>query len=285
VRHSLSPFIMNRAIEEFGIDAEYAIFDTPDDRFDEAARSLRAMGIAGVNITYPYKERILAHADRRSPAVGIIGAANAVTVRPDCVEADNTDAEGAARALEVIGGVALAGKKALILGMGGSGRAAAYGILETGAARVVFAARDPMKSAPAVERLRKAFPNAVVEAVRVRGDENRLARSIAEAEIIINATPVGMSGLDKTSGASGAAALIDDSLIEERHFCFEFVYHPRVTPFLEAAARRGARSLDGVSLLVAQARSTFRLWTGMEFSLETMYEEVVEYARHAYDGE
>ena len=285
VRDSLSPFIMNRAIEEFGIYAEYALFDAPGDRFDEAARSLRAMGIAGVNVTYPYKERILPHTDRRSPAVGVIGAANTVTVRPDCVEADNTDAEGAARALEDIGGIALAGRKAVILGIGGSGRAAAYGILGKGAARVVFAARDPMKSAPAVERLRKAFPKAAVESVRVRGDEDRLARSVADAEIIINATPVGMSGLDGTTGASETAALIDGSLIEEGHFCLDFVYHPRATAFLVAAARRGARSLDGLSLLVSQARSTFRLWTGMEFSLETMYEEVVQHARHVYDGE
>jgi shikimate dehydrogenase len=284
-RHSLSPFIMNRALEEFGIEAEYVVFDASPDRFDEAARSLRAMGIAGVNVTFPFKERILRHADRVSPAVEAIGAANTLTVGPDGAEADNTDAEGVVAALGVIAGFGVEGKNATILGAGGSARAAAYGLLEAGAGRVVFAIREGSAHGPAVEKIRAMFGEGSVGVVAMAGDSRDFVRSIGDSQVLINATPLGMSEPGGTGGAVSPVLPVDESLLGEEHLCFDFVYHPRVTRFIEAATRRGARSLGGLALLVAQARSTFRIWTREEFALERMYEETLDYARSLEDGE
>ncbi len=278
VAHTLSPFIMNRAFEEAGIDADYAAFDVAPDRFPAASRALAAFGIAGVNVTYPYKERILEIVDRRSRVVETVQAANTLLISPGGIEAHNTDAEGAAKAIERLGGVALAGKRAMIFGAGGAGRAAAYGILEAGARSVAFAVRDPSKAARGLENLRAAFPARVGEPVDARGGPKLLAHSVEEADIIINATPVGMSDLETPEKEN--ESIVEEPWIGGKHCCFDFVYHPRTTRFLDCAARRGARTVDGLALLVSQAWGAFRLWTGREFSLERMYDAVVaEYSR------
>jgi shikimate dehydrogenase len=278
VGHSLSPFILNRAFAESGIDAVYAAFEVLEDRFPAAARSLAAFGIAGANVTYPYKERILEYATRRSPIVDSVLAANTLLISPAVLEAHNTDAPGAVEAVREIGGVAPTGKNVVIFGSGGAGRAAAYGFLDAGALKVTFAVRDPSRSVARLEALRRAFADRVAVPLPAHGSPNLIAQSVEEADIIVNATPVGMEGLEARKPAGGE--LIEEDRIEARHCCFEFVYHPRSTPFLAAASRRGARTVDGLALLVAQAAETFRLWTGREFSLKSMYDAVVvEYSR------
>jgi shikimate dehydrogenase len=278
VGHTLSPHIMNRAFAEAGIDAVYAAFDVAPDRFPAASRALAAFGIAGVNVTYPFKERILEVADRRSRVVETIGAANSLVISAGKIEAHNTDAEGAARAIETFAGVALVGKRALVLGCGGAGRAAAFGLLEAGAESVAFAVRDPSKANGSLVSLRAAFPDRVGEPIDARGESGRLAQSVEEADIIINATPVGMS--DPEISGKENESIIKESWIGAKHCCFDFVYYPRTTRFLDCASRRGALTVDGLALLVCQARGAFQLWTGREFSLEPMYDAVVvEYSR------
>ncbi len=298
--HTLSPFIMNRAFAEFGIDAVYVAFDPDSEGFPVALRGLRALGIAGVNITYPYKQRVLDCVDRRSSTVDIVGAANTLCLSPHGTEAHNTDAPGTARALDLLGSAPPAGKTALVLGAGGAGRAAAFGLLQAGAVCVTFAVRTPSKHQPVVERFRRAFADRRVDSVPFSVERERLARLVADADIIINATPNGMSGLDSDvkddrplfrfspdnrashvrSPSSAGDAILEESWIDPRQCCFDFVYHPRATDFLACAARRGARPLDGLALLVAQAQAAFRLWTGKEFSLERMYSDAaVEYSR------
>jgi shikimate dehydrogenase len=269
---------MNRAFAEAEIDAVYAAFEVMPDRFPAAARSLAAFGISGLNVTYPYKERVLDYADSRSPVVETVQAANTLLISSGGIEAHNTDADGAARAIESLGGVALAGKSAMIIGAGGAGRAAAYGLLGAGARSVAFAVRDPAKAAPFLDKLRAAFPGRLGEPIDARGGTNLLAQSVEEADIIINATPVGMSDL----GASeqGNEPIVAERWIGGKHSCFDFVYHPRRTSFLEAASRRGARTIDGLALLVAQSCGAFRVWTGREFPLDRMYDAAIaEYSR------
>lgn len=274
VGHSLSPFIMNRAFKNAGIDAVYTAINLDEPAFEDALRDFRILGLSGASVTYPYKERVMEIVDRPSHDAGLIGAVNTLKVGPSGVDGFNTDAGGAALALERLGGLTPAGKKALIVGAGGAGRAAGYGLLKAGAAGIVFAVRTPSKTTRFVSALSGVFPDRSAAVVSIDDSD-----SFDRYDIIINATPAGMAGVDANRNAAAKLSVTPDQLY------FDFVYHPNVTPFLERAEKQGAKTLDGLALLVAQARLAFEIWTGCEFSLETMYRDVVEeYARTRKDG-
>jgi shikimate dehydrogenase len=255
VAHSLSPFIMNRAFRQFGIDAAYLRFDVAPDRLARAVEGLVALGARGANVTYPYKEEILQWVDVPSPDAELIGAVNTLVLRDGQIIGHNTDAQGAATALESFGSVSLEASSAFIFGAGGAARAAALGLLRGGAANVTFGVRSPKKQGRTVRRLRDAFPRQVVETVTA----NQYRLAIERADIVINATPVG-------SGGGEHPQLIEDpAWIRSDQCCFDFVYYPGDTAFLSAARERGARVLGGVALLVCQAVESFRQWTGRTF--------------------
>ena len=144
--------------------------------------------------------------------------------------------------------------------------AAALGVLEAGAAAVVFCARNPSGARDAILPLRRLFGGADLTVIPLREKENRDARqeAVTSSDVVINATPVGMEHSDES-------LLVEDpAWITEGHCCFDFVYGSHETVFRAAARRRGALCLSGVSLLLAQAVESFRHWTGREFDIEEM---------------
>ncbi|MCK4546838.1 MAG: shikimate dehydrogenase [Candidatus Eisenbacteria sp.] len=265
VAHSLSPFIHNRAFEGLGINGVYAAFGVSVDQLGEAIAGLETLGVAGANVTYPHKEAVLPFADERSERVEILRAANTLRFTPGGIVAHNTDAPGTAVAIEKLGGRSLMGRKVLIFGAGGAGRAAALGVLEAGAASVTFCELLPAKAEMELLGLQGRFPDRDLSVLSM-SEEERGARgaAVAEASILINATP-------PVAGTIGAANLIEEpKWICPEHLCFEFSYHQRLTAFLRTARDGGATCLDGLCLLVAQALESFRRWTGEEFDLEEM---------------
>ena len=141
VAHSLSPFIMNRAFSALGLDAIYVAMGVRPDRLAMSFAGLTSLGIGGLNVTYPYKEEILYHVDAISPEAEIINAANTIARFDDELHAFNTDAPGTANAIETFTGTPVDGCNAFIYGVGGSARAAAYGLLERGVRNVTFGVR------------------------------------------------------------------------------------------------------------------------------------------------
>jgi shikimate dehydrogenase len=275
VAHSLSPFIMNRAFDFLGLDAMYVAFGIRPERLQASVAGLGTLGIAGLNVTYPYKEEILYHIDAISSEAEIINAVNTVLFFDDEIQGFNTDAPGTAIALEMFSEAPLEGGSVFVYGMGGSARAAAYGLLERGAERVTFGARSTEKGPMVLERFHFAFPEQEVDVVKLGDVADMVPRRDAfrAADIIINATPVGMDGLP-------AAELIENpSWIKQDQTFFDFVYHPRQTAFLETARRAGANTLGGVALLVAQASESFRVWTDQGFDVKEMVEAVEEFSR------
>jgi shikimate dehydrogenase len=263
VVHSLSPFIMNRAFAQRGIDAVYTTRRVTAGALAAAIEEMSGLGYGGCNVTFPLKEAVRATARTESPRAALIGAANTLCFTPAGVEAHNTDAPGVAFALAAFGGLELRGLRVVIFGAGGSARAAALGLLEAGAIEITFVVRNPRSAADAVQRLAGAFPQRSIRSIATGSPEARARReeAIRRADIVINATPVGMNG-----GVTRATALLEDAeWIEARHCCFDFVYHPRETAFLRVARSRGARCVEGLSLLVSQALGSFRIWTGREF--------------------
>ncbi|HEU4929106.1 MAG TPA: shikimate dehydrogenase [Candidatus Krumholzibacteria bacterium] len=274
VSHSLSPFIMNRAFDALSLDAIYVAFGVKPERLGPSLAGLTAMGVAGLNVTYPYKDEILYHVDAISAEVEVINAVNTMVFYDDETQGFNTDAAGTAIALEQFAGISLDGIHALIYGMGGSARAAAYGLLERGAERVVFVTRSPEKGDMVIERFAYAFPRQSMAVVSLDASSADIRRdAFRHSEIIINATPVGMGG------HTGTSLIQDVSWIRHEQLFFDFVYHPKQTAFLEAARKAGARTLGGIALLVSQAAESFRLWTDQRFDVKEMAEAVEEFSK------
>lgn len=280
VGHSLSPVIMNTAFAENGIDAVYAAFPVPEGELATALNGCRALGIAGLNVTYPHKVAAASAANERSRRVELLDAANTLLFSAGArsgedegaawIAAHNTDAPGTALAIEAFGGQSCRGKRVAIFGAGGAARAAALGLLEAGAGYVAFLARDPMKAEALTAKLREAFADRVFSFAELGEAHVRAcADEVGNAQIVIQATPVGM-GSQAADDPLGRL-LQESNLLRRGQVCLEMVYQPRITPFLRQAAGEGAVALDGLTLLVSQAAESFTRWTGKTFDPEQMY--------------
>jgi shikimate dehydrogenase len=269
VAHSRSPAMHNAAFASLGmLDWRYQLLPVPPELFAETVRALPASGFIGANVTIPHKQAALAVADRASDAAGAIGAANTLMFASDgTIAAENTDAPGLIAALED----SPRGLRVLVLGAGGSARAAAWALREAGAGEVSVWNRTPERALALASDL----------GVRTVGEPE-------PADLLINCTSV---GLEASAGASGAPGDISGShrqggeqeLLSQLGLTFErigdypyvadMVYRAQgPTPLLAAAAEHGARTLDGLEILLAQGAVSFELWTGRAAPLQAMRE-------------
>jgi shikimate dehydrogenase len=246
VDHSRSPAMQNAALAATGLDGEYAYERIAVAAGDlaPALKRLAADGFAGVNVTIPHKEEALALATDASADARAIGAANTLTFGPGgAIRADNTDAPGLLDAL----GEPLP-RTALVLGAGGSARAAAYAVARAGAEVAVWN-RSP-------ERAR-----------RLAGDLGvTVASAPAPAEALVNCTSV---GLDDPAATFKELPLTSDELGE--YACVvDLVYRAGGTELLRQAEQRGCRCVDGLEILVRQGARSFQIWTGRSAPLDVM---------------
>jgi shikimate dehydrogenase len=268
VAHSRSPQIHNAALAALGLrDWRYQRLPVPPALLADTVRALGASGFRGANVTIPHKQAALQLASEASETARAIGAANTLTFQPDGgVAAENTDAPGLIAAL----GVSPRGLRALVLGAGGSARAAVWALIDAGASEVLVWNRTP-------ERARALARDLGARAVK----------SPEPADVLINCTSVGLDGCEEQAtagdGAAGrdvelsattAAALNQLALtfdqLDEYRYVLDMVYLPRPTPLLRAARAHGAAAVDGLELLVAQGALSLELWTGRHAPLEVM---------------
>jgi shikimate dehydrogenase len=252
VSHSRSPAMQNAALEALGLTPEWtyeAIEVSPAD-LEALVRSLPERGFAGVNVTVPHKIAALVLADAASDAAREIGAANMLTFREGRIEAENTDATGLIEALPE----SPAGMRALVLGAGGSARAAVWALKEAGAEVEIWNRTREKAEALSAEL--------GVVAVAAPGDFN----------LLVNCTTVGLAAAGEApSGEPSLKPLpIAADAISERQVVVDLVYGPHPTPLARAAAARGARLVDGTEILVRQGAASLRIWTGAEPPVETM---------------
>jgi shikimate dehydrogenase len=248
VEHSLSPVMHNAAFRELGLDWRYVKLPVPPERFRETARALAGSGYRGANVTIPHKLAALEIADEPSEAARAIGAANSLTFADGAIAADNTDAGGllSALAAEYVEPV---GMRALVLGAGGAGRAAAWALREAGAAEVAVWNRTPERAAELAREL------GVRHATRPE-----------PCELLVNATSVGLRGEDALEGLR-LAHLDPPSVV------VDFVYsHEGPTPIQAWGERAGATVVDGIEVLVRQGALSLEAWTGSRAPLEVMRE-------------
>lgn len=263
VAHSRSPQMHNAALAALGLEGwHYQRLPVPPALLAETVRALPGSGFAGTNVTIPHKEAALALAGRASAAARAIGAANTLTFASDgAIEAENTDAPGLVAAL----GRPVAGARAMVLGAGGSARAAVWGLLDAGAAEVLVWNRTYSR------------------AESLAGDLGaRAVRSVEPADILVNCTSVGLheerSGAESDVGLERSAthvrALNQQGLtfdqVGEYSYVVDLVYRTGCTPLLEVARAQGVPVLDGLEILVAQGALSLELWTGCKAPYEVM---------------
>jgi shikimate dehydrogenase len=251
VEHSLSPAMLNTAFRVAGLDWVYVPLPVAPQDVAAAVAGIRALGIAGANVTMPHKRSVIEHLDEVSGEAERIGAVNVIVRAGDRLIGANTDGAGFLRFLTRTAGVDPSGKRALLLGAGGAARAVGVALADAGAS-VLLAARDLERGEEVAE--------AIGAHVAVVGFADAPA-ALGDADLIVNATPVGQTETGMPLDGGG---------IEQRHVVVDLVYAPPSTPLLQAARARGARAYNGLGMLVEQAALAFELWTGRPAPSEAM---------------
>jgi len=253
ISHSRSPAMHEAALAEMGLAGKwtYEAIEISPDGFKELVRSLPGEGFAGVNVTVPHKLAALAVADSGSEAAQQIGAANTLSFADGRIRADNTDATAIVEALPS----PPTGKKALILGAGGSARAAVWALKEAGASVNVW--------------------NRTLQKAELLAAELDVGLDTDGPQIIINATTVGLDTANEVAPLTGSAgpdlkalSVLTDGFRAE--VVMDLVYGSHETELISAARAAGAAVVGGLEVLVRQGAASLRIWTGADPPLEVM---------------
>jgi shikimate dehydrogenase len=247
--YSLSPVMHNAAFRSTGIDWVYLLWPVPPDDLAAAVAGLRALGAAGANVTMPHKESVIEHLDDISGDARRAGAVNTIQRVGNRLIGHNTDVDGFRQLLVADAGFDPSGKRSLILGAGGAARAAALALDDLGAGEIVIAGRTD-------ERAQNVASLGSGRSIEWAEAE----RAAENADLVVNATPLGMNGENPLPEAKWG----------RDQFVVDLVYTPPVTPLTSAARGSGAEAWGGLGMLVHQAASSFRIWTGQAPSTEVM---------------
>lgn len=266
VGHSLSPQIHNSAFRALGLDFAYVAFHVKRGGAGDALRAVRTLGIRGLSVTIPHKVDVIPYLDEIDDVARNIGSVNTVVNEGGRLFGCSTDGPGALRALAAAGADA-AGRSILLLGSGGAARAVAFALATL---QPVPRLRILGIEEPELARLTADLSSRTALGVQAALlDEKALERGMADAEVVVQATPAGM------------APRVDDSIVPARllkrgQVVFDVVYTPLETKLLREAAAAGARAVPGLGMFVHQAAIQFELWTGKPAPIEIMTRTVTE---------
>ncbi len=246
--------------EALGLNYRYITMKVTPEDFDIAMKSLKALHMKGINLTMPHKIAVLPYLDEISEAAGIIGAVNTVVICDGKLIGDNTDGKGFVQALKMET-VSLKDKKITLLGAGGAAKAIAVECALAGAASVTVINRGRSHGEELVRTIRE---HTEAEAAYLPWEDGQPVP--AGTDILINATPIGFAPnvTDRPQ--------IDYDTITPDMIVSDVVFNPDITEFLKAAAKRGAKTVSGLGMLVCQGALNFTIWTGREAPYDVMYE-------------
>ncbi len=252
VRHSRSPLLANAAFLAAGLDWAMVALEVAPGAAPAAIDATRTLGLGGLMVTMPHKADVIPALDRLTPAAAALAAVNSVAWEGDDLVGDNTDGPGLVASLRG-DDIDPAGLRCAVLGAGGAARSVIWALAAAGAVEVVVVNRSAGRAAAAAV---------------LAGSSGRVgaAADVAAADLVVNATSVGMGA---QSGAEGPMP-VPAELLGPHQLVVDLVYQPLVTPFLRAAAARGARPVDGLGMLVHQAALSVERWTGCVADTEAM---------------
>lgn len=257
-RHSLSPIMHNAAFSNLGINWSYVPLPVQPGRIKGAISGLLALGFRGANVTIPHKQAVIPFLHKLSPEAKAIGAVNTIVVEKNgTLVGHNTDSSGFIASLRQ-SEFEPQGKEAIVIGAGGSARAAVYGLLAAGTKRITVLNRTLAQA----EGLISAFVDERLHAEKL--SSGTLIKAAGDGDLLVNATPAGMwPNID--------GSIWPDNVPVPRHLTvFDLVYNPVETHLLQQASVSGARAISGLEMLLFQGAAAFALWTGKEAPIATM---------------
>ena len=258
IGHSLSPIIQNAALHAAGLDYVYAALPVRADALSSAVRGLCNAGIAGFNVTIPFKTEIIPLLDALSEDARRIQAVNTVVIEDGRMVGHNTDVVGFLAGFAERG-IALTGKNAVLIGAGGAARAALWGLLRSGISSVVIGVRNASKGAALAADF---AADGDVRAVSF--DDSAWIAACSDADLVVQTTPLGMTPHTEEMPP------VDAAMIKPSAVAYDLIYTPAETRFLREVRARGCETINGETMLVAQGAEAFHLWTGKRPDVELM---------------
>ncbi|HEY1830830.1 MAG TPA: shikimate dehydrogenase [Acidimicrobiales bacterium] len=263
VAHSLSPELHQAAFRALGLsDWQSFAYEIPPGRAGEALDEVRSARLRGISVTMPHKADVAGLVDECSDVARRLDAVNCVVNRDGVLFGTNTDGQGFVASLERGAGFSVAGRRCLVIGAGGAARAVVLALADAGASEVAVMNRTESRAE---------------EAAALAGSMGRVAEmgddsAVAAADLVVNATPVGMT--DGGGDGNGESWLVSPDSLHPSQVAADLVYVPRPTPWLAAVSARGVTTVDGLGMLVHQAAAQIELWTGQPAPVAAMWESV-----------
>jgi shikimate dehydrogenase len=256
IGHSLSPLMHNTAFAHHQLDAVYLPFAVHPDQLETAVKSIGALQMRGINVTIPHKQAVMTWLDELSPEAQLIGAVNTIHLREGRLYGYNTDGIGFLRTLEEAG-CDVGGRTVLLLGAGGAARAIAVQLCLARIHRLYLANRTQRRAEDLAASLKQSLPDADIHVTTM--GESFLSAHLPHLDIVVNATSVGMHQHNHLP--------LPVAELGPQHVVCDIVYRPLRTPLLRAAQRQGARTVDGLGMLLHQGAKAFEIWTERSFPI------------------
>lgn len=245
VAHSLSPAIHRAAFEATGLDWTCVAFDVAAGHGGDAVSAMRTLGLAGLSVTMPHKSAVIPALDDLSDVAQALGAVNCISWDGPRLVGDNTDGAGLLTSLRNDLAYDVADRRCAVIGAGGAARSVIAALGAAGASEVVVINRSSDRAAAAA-------------ALAGRSGRVGSLADLNAASLVINATPLGMAGTDGAAALPAPVEAVDADAV-----VVDLVYHPLVTPWIDALRQRGVTVRNGVGMLVGQASLAFERWTGV----------------------
>ena len=261
IKHSISPFIHNSAFEATNTNGVYLAWEVDATELAETVANIRRYQMYGINLSMPYKEQVIPYLDQLSEEACLIGAVNTVVNREGTLIGYNTDGKGFFKSLPSF---KISRKKLVLLGAGGAAKAILAQAILDGVSQIsIFVRSSSMeKTRPYLEKIQNATGFRVD--LFALEDVQDLQDSITQADLLVNATSVGMDGSSQPIPTS--------IVLPEKLMVADVIYQPFETPFLKWAKEQGNQSINGLGMLLYQAAEAFELWTGKEMPTDQIWE-------------
>jgi shikimate dehydrogenase len=257
VKHSLSPLMQNAAFKALGISAEYKLFPLEEKGLEQFLKGLARENILGLNVTVPYKEKVIPFLNSVSGQARLIGAVNTIKVGDSRLEGFNTDAEGFLRHLTQDLKFLPRGRNIAILGAGGAARAVAVSLSAEAPKSIAIYDIKKNKAQDLTAHLKENFKR--IDYILAASPEGL---KIELCDLLVNATPLGMKENDPLP--------IGEKFLHAKLLVYDLVYNPAQTQLLKLAKGKGAAISNGLGMLLYQGARSFEIWTGKEAPLEVM---------------
>jgi shikimate dehydrogenase len=258
IEHTLSPAIQNAAFNHLKLDFAFLAFKVKAPNLEDAIRGVRGLGIHGLNVTMPHKEAVTAFLDEIDQTAKLLGAVNTILNDDGRLCGFNTDGVGALNALRE-NGVALSGKKLLLLGAGGAAKAIAFSLAKE-VDELVLLNRTRKKAEELAGSLNRALGKKVTSDIL---SPRSVQKNLQDSDILINTTSVGMHPNVNQSP-------VESEWLKPDLAVMDIVYNPIETKLAKDAKAAGAKVISGVEMLIYQGAASFEIWTGRRAPVEVM---------------